>query len=354
MKLGLVGYPQVGKRTLFRLLTGQEPARGVANEPVPGQARVRDARFDRLVSLFQPAKESPALLELFLLPDLHPDAARNAEALRALAEVDAICHLVRVFADDTVFHVAGSVNPGRDVRALAEELQLVDLLFVDRRQERLAKEQRGKRDDRAVAETELMVRMREHLEAGAPLRSFPFTPDEARLISGYPLLTRKAVIQVLNVDEADLRDPRLLTRISGACGADMGEWTAVSARIEEELTHLSPEDRQVFLAELGIGDSALDRLTRLGQQALGLISFFTVGEDEVKAWTVRRGALAPQAGRAIHSDIERGFIRAEVTRFADLDELESEARVREAGRLLQKGRDYEVADGDILHFLFKV
>jgi GTP-binding protein YchF len=354
MKLGLVGYPQAGKRTLFRLLTGQEPARGAANEPVPGQARVRDRRFDRLVSLFCPAKESPALLELLLLPDLHPDAAHNAEALRALAEVDAICHLVRVFADDTVFHVAGSVNPGRDVRALAEDLQLVDLLFVDRRQERLAKEQRGKRDDRAAAEAELMVRMRAHLEAGAPLRSFPYTPDEARLVSGYPLLTRKAVIQVLNVDEADLRDPGLVTRIAGACGPDTGEWTAVSARIEEELTHLSPEDRQAFLAELRIADSALDRLTRLGQQSLGLISFFTVGEDEVKAWAVRRGALAPQAGRAIHSDIERGFIRAEVIRFADLDELGSEARVREVGRLLQKGRDYEVADGDVLHFLFKV
>ncbi len=354
MKLGLVGYPQVGKRTLFRLLTGQDPQRVSAAEAVPGQARVRDARFDRLVSLFRPVKETPALLEVLLLPDLHPDASRNADALRSLADVDAVCHLVRGFADDTVFHVVGDVNPARDVKAFLDELLLADLLFVDRRQERLAKEQRGKRDDRAVAETGLMERMRAHLDSGEPLRTLALDADETRLVSGYPLLTRKALLQVLNVDETEVGGGPLLPRLATECGAAAGAWALVSARIEEELNHLQPGDREAFLADLGIAESALERLTQLAQQTLGLISFFTVGEDEVRAWTIRRGSLAPQAGRAIHSDIERGFIRVEVTRFDDLDQLGSENRVREAGRLQQKGRDYEVADGDILHFLFKV
>ncbi|OGG46128.1 MAG: hypothetical protein A3F84_26930 [Candidatus Handelsmanbacteria bacterium RIFCSPLOWO2_12_FULL_64_10] len=351
MKLGLVGLPQVGKRTLFRLLAGQEAnlngGRGL------GLARVRDARFERLVSMYRPKKVTPAQVAFTLLPDLGQQAERNAPVFKELEQVDAICHLVRAFPDETVFHVEGSVDPRRDVLAFHEELQFNDMLFVEKRIERLGKE-RGKKADaqKAALEADLLARMRAHLEAGRPLRRFGFTDDERRLIGSYPLLTCKPVIQVLNVGEDALHDAGL------GLAADLSdqafEWIAVSAKIEEEISQLGPEEREAFLRTLHVDRPALDRLTLLCYGALGLIPFFTVGPDEVRAWTIRRGSLAPQAARAIHADLERGFIRAEVMRYQDLVAMGSEQRLKESGRLMQKGRDYVVEDGDIVHFLCKV
>ena len=344
MKLGLVGYPQVGKKTLFRLLTGRETRAAL------GLAPVYDARLEHLVALYKPQKRTPATIEIVLLPDLEEDSQKNAEALNCLEEVDAVCHLVRCFCDDSVYHLSGSVDPARDIARLTEDLQFADMIFIDKRLERIEREQKGQKVENA--EKGLLERMQTHLEADRPLSEFDFDSDEEKLVASYPLLTRKAVVNILNTSEDDLQGP--LDSLRNQFTTNPFAWIAVSAKIEEELAELTAEERGVFLADLGLPETALGRLTRLCYETLGLISFFTVGEDEVRAWTVRNGSLAPTAGRAIHTDIERGFIRAEIMHYDDLAELGGEQQVKAAGRLQQKGRDYEVNDGDIIHFLFKV
>lgn len=354
MKLGLVGLPQVGKKTVFSLLTGQPTGAGGGKANSLGLATVRDERFDRLVEMYRPKKETPAQMELALLPDLDTQADRNADAFKGLEKVDVICYLARVFEDDTIFHVAGEVNAKRDIQAFWDELLLSDQIFVEKRLERLAKEQRQKDAQRAAAELALMGRMQAHLEAGHPLSRLDLTAEDRKLISSYPFLTLKAVIVVLNVGEDQLADDGLVAGFAERFAEQGFEWIAISAQIEQEISLLDDEARAAFLAELGIAQSALDRLTLLCYQTLGLMSYFTVGEDEVRAWTIRKGSLAPQAGGAIHGDIERGFIRAEVMRYGDLIALGDEQKVKAAGKLVQKGKDAEILDGDIIHFLFKV
>jgi GTP-binding protein YchF len=355
MKLGLIGFPQVGKRTLFRLLTKKENEPENGKGEVQGLARVRDERFGRLVEIYRPRLETPAQVEFSLLPDLEKQAERNIRLWRLLEKVDVICHLVRVFPEETVFHVAGSIDPRRDITILNEELELHDLLFIDKRVERLEKERGRNGNARAAAqEKELLIRMKEHLEADRFLSTFPFTAEEQKLISGYIFLTRKPMILILNVGEEQLRNPGLIDLLVADFPGPAWEWIAVSAKIEEELCLLDEEERRVFLEELNITQPALDRLTLVCYRTLGLISFFTVGPDEVRAWTSRKESPAPRAARVIHSDIERGFIRAEVIKYEDLIRLGNEQKVREAGKLQQKGRDYVVEDGDIINFLFNV
>jgi hypothetical protein len=337
----------VGKKTLFSLLTGQ-----TASDI--GQAKVRDVRFDILMEMHKPEREVPAQMEFVLLPDLDTDADRNADVFKGLELVDVICLLARTFEDDTVFHIEGDVNAKRDVQAFWDELLLADQIFVEKRLERLAKEQRTKDVQRAAQETDLMTRMQAHLEEGNPLTQFELSADEKKLTGSYPFLTNKAVLVVLNVGEDQIGDNGLVAGIS-ADFSDCGfEWIAISAQIEDEISQLDDEERTAFLADLGIEQPALDRLTLLCYETLGLISFFTVGEDEVRAWTIRKGTLAPQAGGAIHGDIERGFIRAEVMRYEDLVELGDEQKVKAAGKFVQKGKEAEIYDGDVIHFLFKV
>lgn len=356
MKLGLVGFPQVGKRTLFRLLTGKTTDEELDKTGVQGFAKVRDERFERLVEMYRPKLETPVQMEFLLLPDLDLQASRNAQIWKALEPVDVICHLVRTFADDSVFHVSGSVDPRRDISRFNEELQLSDLLFVEKRIERAAKD-RGRKQDpqKTLLEANLLERMKAHLESGGFLRTLPLSEEEQKLVVSYPpLLTRKPMIIVLNIGEDQINNSDLSDQLAGNFGEHDFQWIAVSAKIEEELSLLGTDERQAFLKELGIEKPALDKLTLLCFRNLGLISFFTVGPDEVRAWTNRQGACAPQAARVIHSDIERGFIRAEVIKYEDLVKLGSEQKVKEAGKLLQKGKDYVVQDGDIINFLFNV
>jgi len=358
MKLGLVGLPQVGKRTLFHLLTGKEANSDGKKSGTLGLAKVRDSRFDRLVDIYSPRQKTPAQIEFVLGPDMDTQASRNEEILRGLEHVDVICHLVRAFEDDTIFHVHGHVDPRRDIRLFNEELQLNDLLFIEKRLERLEKEQNKKKDaQKAALETDLLARMKGHLENGRFLRDFSLSEAEEKLIASYPLLTRKAVIIVLNAGEEDVSRPLvegMLNSLKEEFPAQGFEWITVSAKIEQELSQLDTAERQVFLEELHLDQPALDRLTLLCYNTLGLISFFTVGPDEVRAWTNRQGALAPQAAGVIHSDFERGFIRAEVMKYQDLIKLGSEQKVKEVGKYMQKGRDYVVEDGDIISFLFNV
>jgi GTP-binding protein YchF len=263
--------------------------------------------------------------------------------------------MVRAFQDETVFHVHGSINPARDLLFFIGELQLNDLIFIEKRLERIKKEYpKLKEKKKADAETDLLLRMREHLEGNRFLRSFPLTEEEKKLIAGYPLLTRKALILVLNVGEEDLKHPERISALTENFPKEDFRWIAVSAKIEQEISLLKGEERAEFLRELDIDQPALDQLTLLCFQTLGLISFFTVGSDEVRAWTIPQGSLAPYAGGAIHSDIQRGFIRAEIMKYDDLSELGSEQKIKEAGRFMQKGKEYMVEDGDIINFLFNV
>jgi len=307
------------------------------------------------VDIYSPCKQTPAHVEFVLLPDLDKEASRNDQVLRSLPQVDVICHLVRAFQDGTVFHVHGDVDPRRDICLFNQELQLNDLLFIEKRLERLEKEQNRKRDAQTIAlEVDLLSRMRDHLETGYFLRGLSLNEAEEKLIAGTPLLTRKAIIVVLNVGEGEVGDPNVIHPLQREFSAQGFEWIAVSAKIEQELSVLDTAERQVFLEELQLDQPALDRLTLLCYRTLGLLSFFTVGPDEVRAWTNRRGALAPQAAGVIHSDFERGFIRAEVMKYHDLIKLGSEQKVKEVGKFMQRGRDYVVEDGDIINFLFNV
>lgn len=355
MKLGLVGFPQVGKRTFFRLLTGKEPNSEGKKGNGLGLAKVRDVRFDHLAEIYTPRQETPAYIEFLLLPDLDEQASRKEQILRGLAQVDVICHLVQTFQDDTVFHIRGAIDPRRDILIFNEELQLNDLLLIEKRLERLDKEQNKKKDAQKTAmEADLLARMKNHLETGCFLKNFLLTETEEKLIAGYPLLTRKAIIIVLNIGEEAEETDDLMDQLKEDFGEQDFQWIAVSAKIEQELCQLDVPDRQTFLEELQLDQPALDRLTMLCYKTLGLISFFTVGPDEVRAWTNRQGSLAPQAAGVIHSDFERGFIRAEVMKYEDLIKLGSEQKVREVGKYLQRGRDYVVEDGDIINFLFNV
>jgi len=351
MKLGLVGLPQVGKRTLFKLLTGQTPG---IDRPLPGLADVRDPRFEKLVDLYNPIKRTPAQIDFVMLPDLDTQAERNRELFRHLGLVDVICYVARAFEDDTVFHVEGEVNAERDINTFAEELVLGDLIFIEKRLKRIEKEV-GRRLDPATADKErdLLNRMQDHLEEGKTLVSFS-SEEDGRFISSYPFLTTKSVVVVLNVSEGDIGDDGAITKLDEAHSPKGYRWIAISARVEQEISQLDDDEREAFLADLGIESPAIDRLTLLCYEALGLISFFTVGEDEVRAWTIRSGSRAPQAGRVIHEDIGRGFIRSEMMRFEDLIELGSEQKVKESGKLTQKGKGHVVEDGEIHHFLFKV
>ncbi len=356
MKVGLLGLPQAGKKTLLRLLTGVDASSTPpVNGSVPGTCPVRDPRMDRLVALYHPKQVTPARIEFLLLPDLTKDSAKNQELFKALQLVDVVALVVRAFADDRVFHLHGSVDPLRDAAAAQAELVLSDLLFVEKRLERIAQESRKfGRTDR-VRDQALMTKLQAHLEAEHPLRTLALDADERRLLSGAALLTPKPLLIILNVGEDDVASPAAMQAVAARWGAQHVHAVSVSAKIEEELAQLDqPSERDAFLASLGLGESAIDRLSRVAYAALGLISYFTVGEDEVRAWTVRRGAAAPEAGGVIHSDIERGFIRAEQMRYEDLVALGSEAAVASAGKANLKGKDYVVEDGDILSFRFNV
>lgn len=344
-----------GKKTLFRLLTGKEPKRDGSNGNVLGLARVRDIRFDRLVEIYKPRKTTPAHIEFSLVPALNGELSRKEEALRGLERVDVICLIIRAFHDETVFHIGGEISPRQDILQLSEELALKDLLLIEKRLERLQKEKNRKTNSQErLLEGELLTRMRFHLEAGRFLGDLSLTEAEEKIINGYPFVTRKPIVVILNTTDTNPRAEDLMDALKKAFPEKPFHWIAVSAKIEEEVSQLDPRERLVFLEELGLGESALDRFTLLCYNVLGLISFFTVGQDEVRSWTLRRGSLAPQASRVIHSDLERGFIRAEVMKYGDLIDLGNEQKVKEAGRYLQKGRDYVVEDGDIISFLFHV
>lgn len=348
MKIGIIGLPQVGKKTLFELLTGHKPSENevASGKPIHGVAEIRDGRFDALVALCKPKKEVRARIEIELLPKIEKDSISKGEIFEDIAEVDALCHVVRAFQDESVYHVNGSVDPKRDIDAINSELLLHDLIFIEKRFERLDKKIKQTKEEASIKEREILSRLKAHLDKELPLRTLDLTEDDKKLLTSYPLLTRKEIIIALNVGEAQLKEKPQV---------DSPNIMQVSAKVEAEIAALeSQEEKNAFLADLGIKEPAINILTRLLLKTLNLISFFTVGPDEVRQWTVKAGASAPEAAGAIHSDLQKGFIRAELIKYNDLTALGSEDAVKAQGKFYLKGKDYIVEDGDILSIRFNV
>jgi hypothetical protein len=368
LSIGIVGLPNVGKSTLFNALLGAAQA-AAANypfctiEPNVGVVPVPDPRLDRLSAMFEPKKTTPTTLEFVDIAGLVAGASKGEglgnQFLATIREVDAIAHVLRCFSDPDVVHVAGKVDPPGDREVVDTELMLKDLEQVERRRERVTKDAKapGKPGELAKHELGVLDRVKAGLEAGTPLRAQKLSDDERALVRGLFLLTAKPVLYIANVDESQLgeegSDPAILAvkAIADAEGAPMVE---ISGKVESELVALAPPERREYLDALGLEEPGLDRLVHAGYRLLGLITFFTVGEDECRAWTVRQGARAPQAAGTIHSDFEKGFIKAEVVRYEDLVALGSEAAARTQGKLRMEGKEYVVEDGDVMHFRFNV
>ncbi|MGC7846169.1 redox-regulated ATPase YchF [Desulforudis sp. 1088] len=358
MLIGLVGLPLAGKTTLFNLLTGSDlPTGPFSGGGVnTGMADVPDRRIDYLSSLYKPRKTVYARIQFKDIPGVQSGAGPGAAGkfLEEVRTADLLVQVVRAFASDEVPHISGTVDPMRDVADFQTELLLADMGVIERRIERI---KGGKKPPKTAAvELDVLQRYLAALEAERPVSSVELSEEEAEVMTVYNFLTEKPVILAVNLDEEQLRSgtyPRRdeLKAYAGERGFPVVE---VSAQVEKEINELLPEDRAEFMADLGLSESGLARLARVAYDYLGLISFFTVGEDEVRAWTIRKGTAARRAAGKVHSDIERGFIRAEVFHYDDLYELGSPAKVKEKGLFRLEGKEYVVKDGDIINFRFNV
>jgi GTP-binding protein YchF len=358
MKAGILGLSLAGKSTLFQLLTGAPAAPpGGRPEARLGIARVPDPRVLRLAEIFQPKKMTFANVEYVDVPGVAKGEGASLVDLPALRGADALVHVVRAFDSETVPHPDGSVDPRRDAEMLELELILADLSTVERRLERLEANIKKAHKAEDVTERAVFLRLRETLEGGRPLRAMGLSEEEISRLRGYALLSARPLLLVANLGEATIREAAPFLERSGLASFARKPGVAlcaVSAPIEAEMADLSPEDARAFREDLGLAEPGLERVIRSTYDLLGLISFLTAGEDECRAWTIRRGTRAQAAAGAVHSDMERGFIRAQVVAFDDLVAAGSIAACRERGSLRLEGRDYEVKDGDVIEFKFNV
>ncbi len=356
MQLGILGLPKSGKTILFNTLTAAHHDTGkfhASKKTHIGIAKVPDPRLEQLRDLFDPKRYTPATVGYVDIPGIKKGEGQESLDLAELRTVDALLHVVRAFDDPEIPHPQGSVDPARDVATIDLELIFADHEVVERRLARLAKEAKRGLDADLKRQRELLADLvLPTLEAERPLREISLAAEDEKRLRGFQLLSAKPILEVLNVDEERVADTDPAE--FGVVPGEHSQTLVVSAPIEEEISHLDPEEQQEFLADLGLAEPSLHRVLRASFELLGRIAFFTVGEGEVRSWTIRRGTRARDAGGAIHSDIRRGFIRAEVIRWDELLGVGSLAAARDQGVLRLEGKDYVIRDGDISHFRFNV
>lgn len=361
---GIVGLPNVGKSTLFNAIT--KAGALAANypfatiDPNVGIVEVPDARLDKLTELVEPKKTVPTSFEFTDIAGIVKGASKGEglgnKFLSHIREVDAITQVVRCFVDENITHVAGTIDPIDDIEVINLELILADLESVDKRLSRVAKLAKQK-DKEAMVEAPVLEKLKAAFEAEKPARSVELTEEELKVVKGLHLLTIKPMLYVANVAEDEVNDAdnnEFVQKVRDYAAAEGAEVIVVCARIEEEIAQLDDEEKAMFLEELGIDESGLDKLIKASYNLLGLATYFTAGVQEVRAWTFRKGMKAPQCAGVIHSDFERGFIRAETVSYDDLVEYGSKPAAKEAGRLRLEGKEYIVKDGDVMEFLFNV